>query len=468
MQEVNVVVVGGGAAGLAAAAELRRLNVSALVIEAQPRLGGRILTVERDGDAPFERGAQMINGDMSAVLELAAEEQLHVSPMPATGRDLCYLDGEVLPRSELISADEAEALLADAIRSWSSPGDIWKSTWSLYRWWTEPWESFGEAKRGAELAISSSTPPKDSLGGAIRRLLLCSEDEAIVRTAMAEQFGADPDLVNARAAKTTSTAYQSDRCDAEFHLVAGMTRIIQALAGQLSQSPLLNRPVTGITVEPDGVRVATPSADYRAQRVIVAVPPTVARRIDFKIARRKELHELLSSFSDGAVIKTTLVYDRAFWRENGCSGTVSFAAPLGLEVRDTSYDGAAKPRLTAFLGGPEARARASLPEKTRRDLLLTDLSAVLGGQVHHFRAIDEGIWVDHPWSGGGYNAYLRCGQPSDAAARLADWPGPVCFAGAELDTDFSGYVEGAIRSGRRVAARVAEELKANVGAICGT
>ena len=461
--EVKVVVIGGGAAGLAAAAAFERLGVSCLVLEAQSGLGGRVQSVVRPGQTVFECGAQMINGDMAAMLALSVEAGLSLAPVPAVGRDLCLVDGEVLARRDLVSGAQVEALLNDAIRCWSSPKDALASVRSLYRWWTSPWESLGEAKRGATLVLSRTQPPAGSLGAAIQRLLLCAEDEAIVRTMIAEQYGVDPDILNAAAVKRGFEAYGSDRGDLEFQFPDGMGRIIETLAAGLSRAPICDKAVDQVSLRPNGVEITAKGETFIAERVVVTAPPTIARNITFDIPNSAALYRLLSAFSAGEMIKTCLTYDSAFWRTDGRSGAITFASPMGLEVRDTSYDTGAKPQLTAFLGGPEARKRAGLSKEGRIKHLLRDIAAVLGAPAGRPLAVDECIWVDHPWSGGGYNAHVRVDQPSDAVARLAAWPGPVQFAGAELDTDFAGYVEGAIRSGRRVAARISRALRAGVG-----
>ncbi|KIC51325.1 NAD(P)/FAD-dependent oxidoreductase [Tateyamaria sp. ANG-S1] len=456
--DVKVVVVGGGAAGLAAAAELERLGVSCQVLEAQSRLGGRVHTCARDGDTLFERGAQTINGDMSAVLELAEEAGLHVSPIPATGKDLCLVNGEVLPRDEYVSAHEVEELLYDAIRSWSSPGDAVRSFRSLFHWWTSPWDDFGEARRGLQFVTTRDAPPKGSLGAAIRQLLLHPEEEALIRTMFAEQFGANPDIINGVAVRRLFDAYASDRGELEFQFPAGMSSIISGLAAKLSQRPELNTAITGISAEGNGLYITTKDRQWRAARAIVAVPPSVAQHVAIDVGDDDRLVRLLLAFAPGDIIKSTLVYDRPFWRSKGLSGSITFDAPMGLEVRDTSYETGGVSQLTAFLGGPEARYRANFCKGKREDLLLQDLSAVLGKAASRPIEVHEAVWVDEKWSGGGYNGYIRNGHPSDAARQLADWQGLVKFAGAELDDTFAGHVEGAIRSGRKAAAAVAADL----------
>src|SRR5690349_16488792 len=68
--EYDVIVVGAGAAGLAAASHLSRNGKSVCVLEARDRIGGRILTVRPPGAAiPLELGAEFIHGESPSILE---------------------------------------------------------------------------------------------------------------------------------------------------------------------------------------------------------------------------------------------------------------------------------------------------------------------------------------------------------------------------------------------------------------
>ncbi|MBO9319865.1 MAG: FAD-dependent oxidoreductase, partial [Chloroflexus sp.] len=58
----DVVVVGAGAAGLAAARTLHDAGVRVVVVEARPRIGGRIWTDRSCGPYPIELGAELIHG----------------------------------------------------------------------------------------------------------------------------------------------------------------------------------------------------------------------------------------------------------------------------------------------------------------------------------------------------------------------------------------------------------------------
>lgn len=465
-QQRHVIVIGGGAAGLAAAAAVEQAGLSCQLLEAQTRLGGRIRTVPLRSGGVFDEGAQMVNGDMGAVLGLASRAGLHLSPVPRTGIGLCLAGEETLRFEDLISVGEVHELLEEQVVRWDSPGEVLRALRLKLEWWNTPWESPGEAGRGLRLLVEKRTAPKESLAAALRALLLETEEHAMAYTHLTEIFGAAPEEIHAQAARDIFARYTSERDDLEFQIAGGMAKIVDQLASDLRHRPHLGTPVERIRTAGDRVEVITAADVWTADHVVVAVPPPAARGIAFEMEGSDELAALLSSFTAGAMIKTALVFDRAFWRLKGLSGTALFADTPGLAVVDGSADGSSPPRLTTFLGGPLARQWAVLAQEARQDLLLSRLRCAFGEAVRAPLEIAEAVWIDHPWSGGGYNATVRVGSDPDAVARLAAWGGRVRFAGAEVDDRFWGYVEGAIHSGRAVARQIADT--AGAGVFCET
>jgi monoamine oxidase len=61
LADVDVVVIGAGAAGLAAAAELRARGATAVVLEARDRVGGRVFTDTTKLGTPFDLGASYVH-----------------------------------------------------------------------------------------------------------------------------------------------------------------------------------------------------------------------------------------------------------------------------------------------------------------------------------------------------------------------------------------------------------------------
>src|SRR5215210_6965969 len=76
----DVIVVGAGAAGLAAARRLDEAGARVLVLEARDRTGGRVLTMhDRQSPLPIEMGAEFLHGDADEVREIARKARLHTA-----------------------------------------------------------------------------------------------------------------------------------------------------------------------------------------------------------------------------------------------------------------------------------------------------------------------------------------------------------------------------------------------------
>ena len=76
-EDVDVVIVGAGVAGLAAARKLHEEGARIAILEARDRIGGRILTVRDERTpVPIELGAEFVHGTAEEVVELAREARL--------------------------------------------------------------------------------------------------------------------------------------------------------------------------------------------------------------------------------------------------------------------------------------------------------------------------------------------------------------------------------------------------------
>src|SRR6266513_5464216 len=84
-KRIDVLVLGAGAAGLAAARDLSHAGLRVTVIEARPRVGGRILTLhDPRSPVPLELGAEFIHGEGAETLPLAQAAGLAVLELPGT------------------------------------------------------------------------------------------------------------------------------------------------------------------------------------------------------------------------------------------------------------------------------------------------------------------------------------------------------------------------------------------------
>lgn len=411
--DADVIVVGAGLAGLATAHALAANGHRVLVLEAQERVGGRVETLTEGGHVVAERGAQFVNADMRAVLALA--RRAGVRPVRrVSGGTLVVLDGD---RARPPSPAEASlqldpSLLAAAVRA-------------------------GEC----------------SVGEALVRAKVAPAQLPLVRSALTELLGVDPDAASGRAVAAVAASFESRRDPEESQLVGGIMRLAATLAAALPVR--LGTPVTRVTWRDGLVHVEAGGATLVARHVVLAVPaPVIEARIALDVALPATVRAALGAWIPGAMVKSTVIVEGDALPAGASAMSV---VPPGWTMVEASRPGEISRRLVVFAGGDAARALAARDDAAARAQVLAVVRRAwpVGGdaQVHVAR------WVDHPWSGGGYNSVVRSGAPWDAARVLREHAGPVQFAGSELAPAFAGYMEGALRSGALAAARVGRALR---------
>lgn len=100
-QQFDIVIVGAGASGIAAASRLLQFNIAGIVIlEAENRRGGRIKSVEfGNKDVYIELGAEWCHGEEgNLVYEIAQENNLRLEKSPLYN-SLLHSDGEEIDES---------------------------------------------------------------------------------------------------------------------------------------------------------------------------------------------------------------------------------------------------------------------------------------------------------------------------------------------------------------------------------
>jgi monoamine oxidase len=109
-READIVVIGAGAAGIAAARRIIAANRKVIVLEAAGQIGGRCLTDTTTFDVPFDRGARWIhNPDSNPMIRLARGAGLEVGPAP--------LGQKIRIGRRNARAGEVEELLATLVRA---------------------------------------------------------------------------------------------------------------------------------------------------------------------------------------------------------------------------------------------------------------------------------------------------------------------------------------------------------------
>jgi len=240
----------------------------------------------------------------------------------------------------------------------------------------------------------------------------------------------------------------------ESRLVGGSQEVSLRMAAELGEAVRLASPVRSLRTGGDVVTASGEWGEARAKRAVVAIPPAVIPRISFDpplSGRRAHLH---AKMPPGYVIKCMARYERPFWRDAGLSGQAgSPDRPLAITFDNSPADGSCGV-LLGFLEGGHGRRSAALAPAARRDLVLADLAAYFGPAAREPLEYVERDWAAEEWIRGGYGAHLAPGTWTDYGPLLREPEGRIHWAGAETSAIWNGYMDGAVRSGERVAAEV--------------
>ncbi len=438
-EQVDVVVVGAGFAGLSAARDLTRAGTSVLVVEANDRVGGRTLSEDVSGGNIVEHGGQWIGPGQDRIAALAKEVGVETFPTFGAGlEDLAFTGGIRASAgggpggAEVVAAIVAiEQLVAEI------PLDA-------------PWEAPDAAALDAKTVESW-----------LRENVRAEEARATIRLLVEAVFSCQAEdlsmlhfLFYGRSGGSLTRLFlteggaQQDRLDGGTHLVA------RRVAAQLGDRVRLSSPVRTIRQTSDGVNVEGDDFRVGGQRVIVAVPPPMAVRISYEPPMPPLRDQLTQRLAMGSVIKAHAIYETPFWRDAGLSGrVVSDTGPLKIVFDNTPLSGSPG-MLLGFFEGTEARIYGARPLEERREAALACLTRYFGSAAAH--PID---YIDHDWGAepfirGAYAAILPTGAWTNFGRALREPVGRVHWAGTETSTISFGYIDGAVRSGERAAAEV--------------
>jgi monoamine oxidase len=400
--QADVLVVGAGAAGLAAAAALTRAGRSVLLVEARDRIGGRCHTRRLPGvPAPVELGAEFIHGRPEATFSLM--QKAGIAAVDSTRTQLVALDGKL----------QSVNMFAHAQRLARRP------------------------PKGRDLSfrafLARQRVPK------LTRIL---------GTMMVQGFdAADPRLASAREIIAEWTEVSS----LQPRPLGGYGPLLEFLARETKvqlQTVVRDIRWTHSSVELRGTFRGEPWSAW-APRAVITLPLGVlqSRLVRFTPRLRKPLDKLES----GPVVRVAMAFRNAFWEKEHPGNAFfhspdapfpTFWTPLPLHA----------PLLTAWAGGPKAARLTGSSETKLLGQALASVRSVLGS-VEEPSGFAIHDWQADPYARGGYS-YVRVGGTGAREALAEPLEETLYFAGEATDTEQSGTVGGALASGLRAAKEI--------------
>jgi monoamine oxidase len=419
-----VIVIGAGAAGLAAALELSRAGRKVLVLEARSRSGGRVFTVHDPAwPTPVELGAEFLHGESRATRDVAGAAGLAVEAL--TDRHL--------------AADRGRLVALDRF-----------------------WERFSRVK-GRIRRLRADVPFGSFLAG---QKGLSSPDRKMAADFVEGYFAARLDRISAFALASD----ESGEDPRQGRMRDGYDGVVRALLAGLDPDRAavrLNTVVTDVEWRPGRVRVRCRSGlgpslpAVEAGRLVVTLPlgvlkapPGLEGAVRFQPGLPGKA-AALRRLEMGSARKLVLRFRTDFWTR---AGLLSFVHANG-EAFPTWWTQApaAVPCLTAWAGGPSAEALAGADPAALAARALAVLGRIL--RLSAARIVPElEAWTSHDWDTDPFSrgAYAYVGVGGEHAPSLLARPvaNTLFFAGEATDAGEMGTVSGAIASGRRAAGQV--------------
>jgi monoamine oxidase len=453
-----VVVVGAGLAGLTAARELVRKGRSVIVLEANNRVGGRVWNHDLGGGEGTERGGAYVGPTQNHILGLAKELGIGTVSAVIDGQNVAYIEGDRVEWSDTGPTGTAPpdpAILPELATTVTMLNEM-----SLEVPVDAPWE-----------AASAREWDGQTLETWIKDNSATERYRKLVPVATRPIFGTEPrDLsllfvlfyIAASGDETHPGNFERNFNTREgaqmFRLEGTSWLVVQRLAKQLGRRVLLRQPVRRITRAKGRVRVETDKLSVSAKRVIVAVPPALAGRIEYAPALPFRRDQLTQRMGQGTLTKVSVRYEKPFWREKGFNGTGLSTDGLVAASFDASPEDGAPGVVMAFVGGDKAREYEALSKADRRSRILGELAQFWGPEAQQPEELFDTRWPAQRWNRGGPVGIHGAGSLVANGSAIRVPVGRIHWAGTETSTYWNGYMDGAVRSGQRAAAEVLDEL----------
>lgn len=444
----TIVVLGAGLAGLCAAYELRKRGHRVLILEAQTRPGGRVLTV-RDGASQgqwIEMGATRIPDSHALTLQYVQHFKLPLrefrteapSLYVLRGKSFVHRDGDPwpdwlnLPSSERYAPADELLLRYEGLERMTHPQ-------------TSQWPG------GLHTQEDQYT-----LAAWLRKNGLSEDGLALTEA----NQGTEIHSVNALA--WLMTEFLDKRWNKTFAIVGGNDQLPRAFAKELADHIRYRCAVTGFWDTKEGIVIAwkqgTQTGTLLADRVVCTLPFPALRSMSRMPAFSTEKLQAIQTLQMMAAARCALQTHTRFWRDLGLGGLKLCRTDTPIErIWDMSdVQEGNTGLLMAYMQHKRAEQFAALPADKRLSFVLDHMSTFWPDIRPKIQRGWHKVWQEDPWAQGAWALY-RPGEmhrlfPVIRRAELG-----VYFAG-EHTSGWFGWMQGALESAHRVVQEITGPL----------
>lgn len=408
MDEVDIAIVGAGAAGLAAAEAVAASGLSGILLEARDRLGGRAHTIDTSL-GPIDLGCEWLHSaDQNPLVERVEALGLTVDKTPPPWANIA--DNPVFSREERIAFGEAFQAVDARIEAAARDG-------------------------GPDRPASDLLDPD-------------SPWNPLLNAFSAFYNGAEFDQVSLH----DYAAYEDT--EVNWRVAEGYGTAIAGLGGKLATR--LSCPVTMIRHDGPRIELETALGTVSARAVIVCVPTTILAQgaLRFMPALPDKL-DAAAGLPLGLADKVFLRLDEPemFPPETQLYSDPHTTATGAYHLRPLH-----KPMIEVFLGGAHARSLEGQGEGAAAAFAIDGLVGVYGSDIRSkVHVIAETHWAADPFAGGSYSHALP-GHAGARAVLAAPVDQRLFFAGEACSPNFFSTAHGAWLTGQAAARAAIESL----------
>ncbi|MFT3714812.1 MAG: FAD-dependent oxidoreductase [Gordonia sp. (in: high G+C Gram-positive bacteria)] len=450
----DAVVVGGGLSGLAAARALRSAGALVVVLEARDRPGGRVhnITTPRLG-ATLDAGAEFIGPTQNRIAALAREYGVATVPTYNGGDSIFWnrghgqrvasglpipVDAGVIDAAPAFVRATVEALEGFPV------GEPWRHPNAKYLD-SITWEQY--------VRQTTSSPVGLNLAHIAMSATVSVRSDEISALYYLNYIAAAGDEHNPG---TMLRLLSSDGGAQERMFSGGAALIPLRMAHALGGAMVYDAPVRRISTEQNHAVVTSDAGTFAGRRVIVAMSPAISGLIDYRPGLPASRIGLTHGYHMGAISKFAAIYRRPFWREKGLSGQV-YGDGRPIDVTFEAHTGG-RHILLGFISADAMRRLDHAPESQLVRECIESFARYFGREAHDYLDYGNLRWDLEPWSRGGPVAVSRPGTLTRYGPALRAPVGPIHWAGTETADYWTGYMDGAVRSGERAAREVLNRL----------
>lgn len=415
----KVLVIGAGLAGLAAAQKLNKAGYEVLVLEARPRVGGRLWTSLKWADTPVDMGASWIHGVNGNPLTRLADEVKAVRMETSYDRSITYTsDGDELTEQQEKRLKNLRSRLRKAIQAaQDAENDV--AIAKVVNQLTNEMEADPDTVRLLNFIVSSEI--EQEYAGSAKRLSAHWYDSA-------KSFGGD-DVIFAK----------------------GYQVIVDLLSKDLEIRT--DEIVTQVDWSNESVRVTTRSSEFTADKVLVTLPLGVLKSasVKFTPALPDATANAIAKLEMGVLNKCYLRFKETFWPKN--VDWLEFIPQRPGEWTEwVSFARVAKkPILLGFNAGEHGRQIETWSDQKIVESAMETLRGTFGDQIPDPIDFQITRWASDPFALGSYSFNSIGSHPKMRQQLAKPHGGKLYFAGEATERDYFGTAHGAYLSGIRAA-----------------